>query len=68
MGFDGGEVGAGVKTLTGVEGLFAGDGETLGDNEMIGDTVIEIEGIDGFFVGKVLALEVDGPRGDEGLE
>jgi hypothetical protein len=68
MGFDGVEVGAGVKKLTGVEGLFAGDGETLGDNEMIGDTVIEIEGIDGFFVEAVTALEVDGPRGDEGVE
>ncbi len=63
--FDGSEVRAGVKTLTGVmEGLFAGDGETLGDNEMVGDTVVEIEGIDGFFVGEVLtALEVDGRRG-----
>jgi hypothetical protein len=64
-GIDGGEVGTGVKTLTGVEGLFAGDDETLGDNEMVGDTVVEIEGIDGFFVEVLTGLEVDGSRGDE---
>jgi len=58
---------AGVKILTGVEGLFSG--ETLGDNERIGDTVAEIGEIDVFFAGEVLAgLEVDGPRGDEGVE
>ena len=39
--------------------------------EMLGDTVVvvEIEGLNGFFVGEVLAaIEVDGPGGDQGVE